>query len=400
MRDLRPLLGGETLERVAELTTMRQRTELRDRHGTRLAEIDDDWVSASVPVAVRFREVEIELDAGDAGLLDGLARWLRSAGAEPLAGGPKLARVLAARLTTAPARRPGLGRRSSVADVVAASLAQGLDRLVDGDLGIRFGDDPESVHQARVATRRLRSDLKTFGAALDPGWVRRTRAELGWVAGLLGQVRDTDVLAGRLTSVAAASADIDAVAINGLQDTLAAQRAEVYEQLREALGSGRYVELVRSLEDAVGSPPFASGASLVAPARTALRPLLRRPWRTLCRTAGQLGSEPSDHDLHLVRIKAKQLRYAAELAAPVAGERAARLGHAAQALQDVLGDHRDAVVAEQWLRQVAAAGDAASAFAAGQCVTLERQRQTARRDEWPEVWRKLRRKKLPDWLRT
>ena len=65
---------------------------------------------------------------------------------------------------------------------------------------IRIGEDPEGVHQARVATRRLRSDLRTFGPVLDERWSEDLRAELRWLGAALGKVRDADVLTELLRS--------------------------------------------------------------------------------------------------------------------------------------------------------------------------------------------------------
>ena len=93
---------------------------------------------------------------------------------------------------------PRLGRTSTPIDVVRAAIASGTQRLLANDPVVRQDSDPEGVHQARVATRRLRSDLRTFGALLDPDWTDALRAELGWIGGLLGAVRDADVLLERL----------------------------------------------------------------------------------------------------------------------------------------------------------------------------------------------------------
>ena len=82
--------------------------------------------------------------------------------------------------------------------MVRAAIAHGYLRLVAHDLGVRLDEDPEDVHQARVATRRLRSDLRTFRAYLPEDWAQDIRAELGWVAEALGRARDADVLFERL----------------------------------------------------------------------------------------------------------------------------------------------------------------------------------------------------------
>lgn len=405
-RDLGPLLGGEPIEVVAELTTMRRTSELRDRSGARIGEIRDDWVSASVPAPARLRSVTALFDSGDAALLGASVGWLRPVGAGAGPGGRDLARVLGA--GPVPEGGPALDGESSVAEMVAASSACALEHLVAGYVGIRFGDDAEAVHRLRVATRRFRSELRTLAAVLEPRWARHTRAELAWIAGRLGEVRDADVLSERV-ACDAGSVGAEPAVVGTLCAPLHAQREDAYGVLREALRSDRYVDLVRSLEGASVYPPItrgslrASGAarplglSPAVPARVLLPGLLRRPWRELRRSVEHLGSEAADSELHRVRLGAKQLRYAAELAAPVLGERARRLSRAARSLQDVLGDHHDAVAAECWLLRAGAVGDPTVGLVAERCIAIERQCQAARRDEWPEVWRKLRRNELRHW---
>jgi CHAD domain-containing protein len=82
----------------------------------------------------------------------------------------------------------------------------------------------------------------------------------------------------------------------------------------------------------------------------------------LLRKLRKLGRRPEDHELHQARIRAKQLRYAAEAAAPVIGKPARRSAAAAEALQTVLGEHHDAVGAEAWFQDQAASGSPRQAF--------------------------------------
>jgi CHAD domain-containing protein len=103
--------------------------------------------------------------------------------------------------------------------------------------------------------------------------------------------------------------------------------------------------------------------------------------------------------LHQVRIRAKQLRYAAESAARVVGRPARRVATAAAALQEVLGDHHDAVAAEGWLRQAATAGSDAEVLVAGQLIAVERAAAASRRAAWPQAWSALRAGRTRRWLR-
>ena len=119
---------------------------------------------ASGHVAARFRELEVEVDdAAPEGLAEALFSRLRAAGAGPPDSNPKdrarprLAGVGAARRHRgAPSRAVAVGGR-----VIRNALAGSVARLIAHDPGVRLGDDPEDVHQARVAMRRLRSDLRT-----------------------------------------------------------------------------------------------------------------------------------------------------------------------------------------------------------------------------------------------
>ena len=84
---------------------------------------------------------------------------------------------------------------------VRAMLARQVAELLAHDPGTRLGGDPEELHQARVATRRLRAVLRAAEPLLDPDWTQALRTELSWLAEALGPVRDLDVLLERLRGV-------------------------------------------------------------------------------------------------------------------------------------------------------------------------------------------------------
>ena len=111
-----------------------------------------------------------------------------------------------------------------------------------------------------------------------------------------------------------------------------------------------------------------------------------------------LPETPADTDLHGVRIKAKRARYAAELAAPVAGRPAERFVDRVKKLQDILGEHQDAVVAEARLRALAgkAAGRRAG-FVAGLLAERQRARRLAARAAFAETWPKVQRRGRKAW---
>ncbi|HSS08960.1 MAG TPA: CHAD domain-containing protein, partial [Acidimicrobiales bacterium] len=250
------------LQPVAKLTTLRHRVELWDGTGRRLAEVDDDLVSVmdGRKLAARFREVEVELTpAAPPELLDAVLHRLTAAGAVRGDDRPKVVRAIGARATLGPdVVIPELGPDATVAEVVSASIAAAVTRIIRHDPGVRLGDDPEHVHQARVGTRRLRSDLRTFRPLLDVDLTSSVREELGWLGGALGEVRDADVLTERLQSQIATLPDIDQRPASALLRRLANQRNDARARLFDVLNSERYVVLLDELARAAADPPLAA----------------------------------------------------------------------------------------------------------------------------------------------
>lgn len=403
---LRAHLRDAPLAPVSRLVTLRRRVELRDAEGAKVAEIDDDEVSVfeGRRLAARFREVEVELaDHAPAALLGAVIGRLRFAGAGQADPVPKIVRALGAKaLEPLPlaqlSRLPPLGVPSgevTARDVVRAAIASSAQRLLRHDPGVRLGDDPEDVHQARVATRRLRSDLRTFRSLVDVEWAVGIRDELAWIAAELGAVRDADVLDERLRRLVTGLPEQDARGAAALLRRLAAERAAARTRLLGGLDSERYVRLLDSLEDAAVNPRCQPESD--ARAADVVAELVRRPWKHLAGAVDALGPEPADEALHEVRIHAKRCRYAAEAVAPVAGKPAQRLADAVAGVQSVLGDFHDAVVAEEWLRS-AAPGGTDKAVVAGELIALERQEAAALRAGWKSAWKVASAKKLRSWL--
>ena len=129
--------------------------------------------------------------------------------------------------------------------------------------------------------------------------------------------------------------------------TLQDSRDATHAALLDALRGDRYAGLLDRLVDAANDP--ALGPDAGEPAGGAVPALVRRPWHKLSKRAKALGDEPTDAQLHEIRIRTKRARYAAEAAAPVVGKQARAFAHAAARLQDVLGELNDSVVAGAWL---------------------------------------------------
>jgi CHAD domain-containing protein len=363
---LRVHLRHGPLERVAELQTHRS-GELVARNGT-TAEVTLDEVAVldAGGVRDRFSEVEIELRAGSPAQLDVIAAELASAGAQHGNGLPKVFRAL--------------GRTEGEApfEELRSRLREQLREIERHDPGTRLGRDPESLHDMRVAVRRLRALLRAGRGlvATDTAELDGRLKELGRV---LGEVRDLDVLLERLEGEAAELDGEDATQARSLLAALRTERSCSRARLLAALRSDEYVALLDGTAGTIdGLVPSRADVSLDE--------LADRAFARLGKAMRKLPDEATDEELHAVRKKGKRARYAGELA----GRK--QLVQRAKKLQDVLGEHQDAVVAAERLRGLAADASPAQALAAGRLVEREEARRVEARAVWPKAWKRLRKK--------
>jgi inorganic triphosphatase YgiF len=333
--------------------TQVRRTTRRLRHGTAIVELalDAGEVRAGRK-RLKVRELELERVSGATRALYDVA--LRLAADVELRPGllGKAERGFAQLAGREPepsrAERPVFPRGATLEAVVAAVLGECLRQVSANQDAAERGRDPEGVHQMRVGLRRLRSALRLFQAQLP---VRETQAlveELRWLAGLLGTARDLDVFQEELLGpLAKGRPDDRGLAL--LHEAAEGARREAYATLRRELTSQRYALLVLRLGRFVDGGSFRRrGASeLAQPARPLARRLLRHRAVRVKQLGARLG-ELSPQELHRLRIRAKRLRYATELLAPLFGDAApARAARRLAELQDVLGHLNDQVTAEQ-----------------------------------------------------
>jgi len=286
-----------------------------------------------------------------------------------------------------PARLP---EDATIADLCGIAIAGSAIRLPTADARVRVGRDPDAVHDARVAVRRIRSTLRAFSPVLDPEWTAAIRAELRWVGKALGELRDADVLTLRLErrlEEVGAPEDAYGALLTELHD----RRATARTRLTRALASERYRLLTRGLVEASHRPPGRDGRA-DRPARRAPE-LMVRPWKVLVRSAKAAKDDPTDELLHETRIRAKRVRYAAESMSLVSGKPSVAFARAAKRLQDVLGEHQDAVTTLRWLSDGPRRSETPDvAFVAGRLAQVELDARRRARSEWRGVWRMLRRK--------
>jgi CHAD domain-containing protein len=370
---------GRPLEPVATLRT--RRTGIRTAAGNGgVADVTVDAVSVleGRRTTGRFAEVEIELVSGDPDVLDRIGRELRRSGARRHDGRPKLARALEAE-----PRPPPPDAEASPQAHFQAMLAVQDRTIVSHDPGVRLGADPEDLHQLRVATRRFRALLRAARGLVDESWSADLRTELAWFGGELGPVRNLDVLVSDLAAERESLDQAERLGLGLLVRKLDEEGGRVRGALADAMNSERYFSLLDTLELAADAPPFTGE-------EVSLAAIAQGEFRKLRRAVNKLPRSPDDEELHAVRIRGKRARYSAELAEPTVGKAATRFVRRAKDLQDLIGDHQDAVVMERELRRLMSlTRSQPAALAAGRLIERQQRRKAKARRSFAKTWSRL-----------
>jgi len=275
--------------------------------------------------------------------------------------------------------------RSADPDVrrLEAHLGEQRHALVKYDVGVRIASDPESLHQLRVASRRIRAFLAVGRALVDEEWARELTDGMRALGRASTDARDIDILLEKVRDRSRSFDPRDQDSAETLLRALEEDRRALQHALIDVLNSG----LHRRVLDRLALPAVPAP---VPPARR-LDQLAARELRRLVARVRRLGKRPGDRQLHDLRIKVKRVRYATELGGAPADKRARRVIKAATRMQDVLGEHQDAVVGEERLREVAYRyDDSGVAFAAGRLAERERIRRHEIQQRLPAAWKKLR----------
>lgn len=422
---VRSVVRTEPLRPVARLRTQRGVYALRGpaasraRNGPVLVEIVDDRVEGSLlgeggenaTAALRWREWEAELKTAQPALLDDVEQRLTAAGALRSPVPSKVGRLLALRPGDQPAElwwatddRPG--PKLAAGSLLRAHLAEQVAELVRRDPMVRR-DVPDNLHKMRVATRRLRSALQTFRPLVERSRTDPLRDELAWLAGVLGQVRDVEVMQARVTKMVAAELpDLVLGPVQRRVDSVLGRRYRTAHKAALAeLDGERYLQLLEDLAALVHDPPFTALAR--ERAGDVVLELVGKAWKKLDRVMKDAEkavvaaeSERLDLLLHDARKRAKAVRYAAESVAPAFGKPARKFAAAMEELQEVLGEHQDGVVTREVLRELGAGASRSgeNGFTFGRLHALEQTRAETAAARWPAVRAKVSKPALRRWL--
>jgi CHAD domain-containing protein len=407
---------GRPLQPVARATTERTLRRLTDPTGHVLLQVADERVTgqrlstldgsgevASAPV--RWRQLEVGGAESTAGLPEAVDTHLRDLGLRATAT-PTLARLLDGgrpRLRTGKRKDPRLTQKSPAGEVLLAHLREQVDQVHAQDLPVRL-DAPDAVHKMRVATRRLRSALRTFGPLVDPGIARPLRDELKWLAAELGAARDAEVMRDRVR--AAVAEEHPDLPVRAGADAALAELDQVYRAAHDRvvaeLDGDRYHRILLTLCRLVEQPPLRKKAGRAA--GTVLPGLVAASYDRVRKLVEKAGALPAGADrdevLHDARKGAKEARYAGESVAAVFGDDAPAFAAAMEGVQAALGEHQDSVLTRERLHELALrASSPEVAFLYGRLHAREEQRAGRLQQRFDAAWQASARKRIHRWLR-
>ena len=407
-RRVRAVVGRRQLGGVLEVRTRRQPFSLRAA-GAEIAEValDDTTILVGQDQApARLRRVEVEVAPGWLETLRPVVEDLRaSAGLSPAVVSKFEAGLLAAGISIPGPPDVGptdIGPEATLGDVAYAVIRRQLRELYAHEPGTRLGENPEELHDLRVATRRLRAAMDLFSSAL-PSRASAVREELRWIAGELGAVRDLDVQLDELTKMGRWSDEWagtgtgtgTGTGLAHLHALLTAERDRARESLLDALDSSRWERLTAALLALARQGPSGRVPGARVPAAIAVPPLLDRHHHAMLAAAKRARRTGTAHDLHRVRIRGKRLRYSLEFTSPLYGQPALHFAKRLTQLQDALGRMQDAEVASSRLLSLATAPPGATLppatiFVMGAIAERYRQESARLRSSLPKSLETLR----------
>lgn len=351
--------GARTLLPLFELRTSRQRFAIRKGDEARqLGEIALDETVISRPHGepqARMVRVEVEALTEAHGPLRSLVKTLRSSCALEAASDTKYSLGLKSVGLAPPAQEfaaTTVNASMTIVEVAMVNLRRHMAAWHLHEPGARLGDDPEELHDLRVAGRRLDAILRQFQAFL-PSEFSRIRVTLKTVLSALGHVRDLDVALIELQDFSRQLPQADRVSVEPLKEHLMSERGRARAQMLSVLDSIWVQKNLQELILLMTTPVAAGEASAADLALHASSSLIRRRFRKLRKRADLLGVDSSTEKYHEVRGQVKKLRYALEAVAALYGKPAVEMVRALHRWQENLGVQQDAAVAMQRLNALA-----------------------------------------------
>lgn len=392
--------GAHPLQPLFEVHTLRQRYAVHSVNNDKpLGEIALDESVISHPQGqprTSMRRVEIEALTDAHKPLQTLVKALRSGCSLETASDSKFSQGLKS-VGLAPAPPPALvptavNASMRIDEVALANLRRYLAVWDLHEPGARLGDDPEELHDLRVAGRRLDAILCQFGTYL-PASLVRIRPTVKEVLRSLGEARDLDVALLELDAFDRKLPEVDQANVEPLKQHLRSQRARARTRMLGFLDSSAVQKDFDELRLGLAQPTDATGKP-GAPVLEVVRQLIRRRYKKMRKGASGLSPESPTESYHAVRGDVKKLRYVLESVAVIFGKPANGMLRSLRRWQKQLGRQQDADVARRRLRGLAAVPPKGlppeTLFLMGRLAAHYDQRASTARKRHPRAYRKVR----------
>ena len=405
----RGVLGGEALELTS---AMAQREDAVGRRARALLALNDGLTQRKVaaltdlaPRTVRYWMTRYRRD--------GLGIYPEDAIATAKEVAARAAAAAAAPAATRAERRkhPGIKAADTMAEAARKTLRFHFTRMVEHEPGTRLGEDPEELHDMRVATRRMRAALHVFGDHLEPQAMKPFLRGLRRTGRALGAVRDLDVFFEKTKLYLDALPSERKGELEPLLAVWRAERERARERLIAHLDGPRHKQFTERFgvfleKPNAGARPWLTAGGEALPHRVShVLPAVLYERVSAVRAYDEplAEADPPLVRFHRLRIAGKFLRYTLEFFEEVLGAEAKPLIKTTRHLQDHLGDLQDAVVTCAILRNfltwgawsppvTGVAREMSMIVAPGVAAYLAWRQDELRRlvDTFPETWAKVR----------
>ncbi|MGH2771920.1 MAG: CHAD domain-containing protein [Actinomycetota bacterium] len=375
------LTRNSQISAVLRMRTDRTGFRVADKAGSPVADVVMDSVAVfrKGRKVGAFQEIEVELTGGSPKELKRLERRLLEVGCVPSSGATKLHRALG---LAAPAVPEAISQDPG--EVLKAALQAQYRKVLLYDIGVRLGEDPEDLHQFRVALRRCREMLKCLKPMLDPQWGGDLEKGIKRIGKAMNAARDLDVMIDYLRGINSKFGSECEKEAGLLMKSLQTRRDACMGSAEKMMSSQPYFSFLDLLRDAGLQP------RMLPDHRVSISDLAGAEFHTLASDITRLGGIPDEESVHSLRITGKRVRYAAELVAASGGKRVEAFLERAKAFQDVLGESNDARVLEGEARDFAKRQDTAESwFFCGRLVEHEEARRRASLERFSKTWRQM-----------
>jgi CHAD domain-containing protein len=298
---------------------------------------------------------------------------------------------------TVPSKKPSERLRVRLDDRLDLAIRKvftvQFQRLREQLPGVPLDIDTEFVHQARVATRRMRSGLRLFRDAIPEATADYLGGELKWLGGMFGAVRDLDVFLLNLSRFKRKIERFPAKKKQAFESWIEEHRRGLLDALCEALGSPRYKTLERRITQFLERPlPSRPRAPLAVKAVREVAPvLIIDKFEAAIKQGATALAKPKLKEFHRLRIQMKRLRYACEFMAPAYNDALDSFIERTVEIQDCLGELQDTVFTRKFVDSLCddwrgKPVDPDLLFILGEIYQLQAEIARERREAFGKIW--------------